>query len=106
FFNQSQHTPKPPLDKEDSTLDEILDDLFKIGAENIRKMEHEVPNRLKKILMLALQSIKEEVQVEDIKVDDYHDVDHSKTNEALQWSLSRDPFLVLLEPIDQSNFMK
>ncbi|GJU39068.1 hypothetical protein Tco_1192025 [Tanacetum coccineum] len=24
---------------------EILDDLFKIGAENIRKMEHEVPNR-------------------------------------------------------------
>ncbi|GKD74527.1 hypothetical protein Tco_1332809 [Tanacetum coccineum] len=33
------------MDKEDSTLDEILDDLFKIGAENIRKMEHEVPNR-------------------------------------------------------------
>ncbi|GJU05568.1 hypothetical protein Tco_1121998 [Tanacetum coccineum] len=31
--------------KEDSSLDEILDDLFKIGAENIRKMEHEVPNR-------------------------------------------------------------
>nr|GFB00183.1 hypothetical protein [Tanacetum cinerariifolium] len=41
FFNQS---PNPPLDKKDS-LDEILDDLFKIGAENIRKMEHEVPNR-------------------------------------------------------------
>nr|GEW89878.1 hypothetical protein [Tanacetum cinerariifolium] len=44
FFNQSQHTPNPPLDKEDS-LDEILDDLFKIGAKNIRKMEHELPNR-------------------------------------------------------------
>ncbi|GJT52636.1 hypothetical protein Tco_0978793 [Tanacetum coccineum] len=41
FFNQA---PNPPLDKEDS-LDKILDDLFKIGAENVRKMEHEVPNR-------------------------------------------------------------
>ncbi|GKA63366.1 hypothetical protein Tco_0762972 [Tanacetum coccineum] len=29
----------------DSSLDEILDDLFIIGVENIRKMEHEVPNR-------------------------------------------------------------
>ncbi|GJS98663.1 hypothetical protein Tco_0819833, partial [Tanacetum coccineum] len=44
FFNQSQHTPRPPLDKENSSLDEILDDLFRIGAKNIRKMEHEVPN--------------------------------------------------------------
>ncbi|GJX34311.1 hypothetical protein Tco_0245868 [Tanacetum coccineum] len=41
FFNQS---PNPPLDKKDS-LDEILDDLFKIGTENIRKMELEVTNR-------------------------------------------------------------
>ncbi|GKC13935.1 hypothetical protein Tco_1010717, partial [Tanacetum coccineum] len=31
--------------KEESSFDEILDDLFRIGAENIRKMEHEVPNR-------------------------------------------------------------
>ncbi|GKE79393.1 hypothetical protein Tco_1545513 [Tanacetum coccineum] len=31
--------------QEDSSLDEILDDLFKIGVENLRKMEHEVPNR-------------------------------------------------------------
>ncbi|GJQ99711.1 hypothetical protein Tco_0522696 [Tanacetum coccineum] len=45
FFNQSQHTPNPPLDKEDSSLDEILDELFKIRAENLRKMEHEIPNR-------------------------------------------------------------
>ncbi|GJZ75752.1 hypothetical protein Tco_0640217 [Tanacetum coccineum] len=41
----NKDTPNPPLDKEDSTLDEILDDLFRIGAENIRKMEHEVLNR-------------------------------------------------------------
>nr|GEZ86385.1 hypothetical protein [Tanacetum cinerariifolium] len=31
--------------QEDSSLDKILDDLFRIGAKNIRKMEHEVPNR-------------------------------------------------------------
>ncbi|GJR21461.1 hypothetical protein Tco_0969988 [Tanacetum coccineum] len=31
--------------QEDSGLDEILDDLFKIGAENLRKIEHEIPNR-------------------------------------------------------------
>ncbi|GJS84897.1 hypothetical protein Tco_0751438 [Tanacetum coccineum] len=45
FFNQLQYTPKLPLDEEESSFDEILDDLFRIGAENIRKMEHEVPNR-------------------------------------------------------------
>ncbi|GKE10311.1 hypothetical protein Tco_1413862 [Tanacetum coccineum] len=45
LFNQSQHTPNPPLDKEDSSLDKILDDLFTIGAENIKKIEHKVPNR-------------------------------------------------------------
>nr|GEV45105.1 hypothetical protein [Tanacetum cinerariifolium] len=31
--------------QEDSNLDEILDDLFRIGADNIRNMKHEVPNR-------------------------------------------------------------
>ncbi|GKF36546.1 hypothetical protein Tco_0113304, partial [Tanacetum coccineum] len=35
----------PDSDKEDEEYYEILDDLFKIGAENIKKMEHEVPNR-------------------------------------------------------------
>nr|GEY45466.1 hypothetical protein [Tanacetum cinerariifolium] len=45
FFNQSQHTLKTPLDKKDSSFDEILDDLFRIGEDNIRNMEHEVPNR-------------------------------------------------------------
>ncbi|GJU84741.1 hypothetical protein Tco_1292287 [Tanacetum coccineum] len=33
------------MDKEDSSLDEILDDLLRIGAESIRRTEHEVPNR-------------------------------------------------------------
>ncbi|GJU71801.1 hypothetical protein Tco_1263206 [Tanacetum coccineum] len=44
FFNQSQHTPNPPLNEKDSSLEEILDDLFRIGAENLRKAEHEVPH--------------------------------------------------------------
>ncbi|GKB19347.1 hypothetical protein Tco_0853270 [Tanacetum coccineum] len=44
-FNQLQYTPKLPLDEEESNFDEILDDLFIIGAKNIRKMEHEIPNR-------------------------------------------------------------
>ncbi|GJR90358.1 hypothetical protein Tco_0214369 [Tanacetum coccineum] len=30
---------------QDSSLDEILDDLIRIGAENIRRTKHEVPNR-------------------------------------------------------------
>ncbi|GJS28133.1 hypothetical protein Tco_0488753 [Tanacetum coccineum] len=37
FFNQPQHIPNPPLDKEDSSFDKILDDLFRIGPDNIRK---------------------------------------------------------------------
>ncbi|GJX73128.1 hypothetical protein Tco_0311723 [Tanacetum coccineum] len=43
FFNQSQYTPNPHLDEKDSSLKEILDDLFRIGTENLRKAEHEVP---------------------------------------------------------------
>ncbi|GJZ55266.1 hypothetical protein Tco_0610459 [Tanacetum coccineum] len=41
FFDQPPHTPNTPLDKKDSGLDEILDDLFKIGAESLKRMEKE-----------------------------------------------------------------
>ncbi|GJR67432.1 hypothetical protein Tco_0013497 [Tanacetum coccineum] len=34
-----------PLDKNGSSFEEILDDLFRIGAKKLRRMEHEVPNR-------------------------------------------------------------
>ncbi|GJX22658.1 hypothetical protein Tco_0227103 [Tanacetum coccineum] len=44
FFNQSQHTPNPPLNEKDSSLEEILDDLFRIGNKNLKKAEHEVPH--------------------------------------------------------------
>ncbi|GJV85188.1 ribonuclease H-like domain-containing protein [Tanacetum coccineum] len=41
LFDQSPHTPNPPLDKKDLSLEEILDDLFRIGADNLRRMEQE-----------------------------------------------------------------
>ncbi|GKC04718.1 hypothetical protein Tco_0996328 [Tanacetum coccineum] len=50
FFNQPQYTSKLPLDEEDSSFKKILDGLFKIGEEIIRKMEHEVPNRCDNII--------------------------------------------------------
>ncbi|GJV27018.1 hypothetical protein Tco_1383466 [Tanacetum coccineum] len=48
-------------DEKDSNLDEILGDLFRIGAENIRKMEHEVPHRY---------------DDKTIDITDYEDSDH------------------------------
>ncbi|GJW97762.1 hypothetical protein Tco_0179570 [Tanacetum coccineum] len=141
FFNQSQHTPKPPLDKEDSNLDEILDDFFIIGAENLRKMEHEIQNRCdditdyedsdqedgelpdlpnfsatnefasvceqveENINVNTAQEL-EEVQMEDVEMDEDYDIDHSNTEEALQWSPDKDPtFLVVMELDDQSSFL-
>ncbi|GKA05932.1 hypothetical protein Tco_0685052 [Tanacetum coccineum] len=46
FFDQSPQTPNPPLDKKDFSFEEIINDLFRIGGENLISMEHEeVPNR-------------------------------------------------------------
>ncbi|GKA11761.1 hypothetical protein Tco_0691307 [Tanacetum coccineum] len=92
FFNQSQHTPNPPSDKEDSSLDEILDDLFKIGGEE-------------NIYVNTTQEL-EEVQMEDVEMDEDYNIDHSNTEEALQWSLAKDPFLVCMELNDQANFVQ
>ncbi|GJR81869.1 hypothetical protein Tco_0152654 [Tanacetum coccineum] len=41
FFAQPPNTPNIPVDKKDSDLDEILDVLFRIGAENLRRMGQE-----------------------------------------------------------------
>ncbi|GJS47520.1 hypothetical protein Tco_0597641 [Tanacetum coccineum] len=51
--------------QEDSSLDEILDDLFKIGAENLRKMEHEIPNRYDDITNYV-DSNKEDGELRDL----------------------------------------
>ncbi|GJZ82166.1 hypothetical protein Tco_0647160 [Tanacetum coccineum] len=46
FFTQSPHTPNTLVDKKDFDFDEILDDLFRIGAENLKRMGHDtVQNR-------------------------------------------------------------
>ncbi|GKE13822.1 hypothetical protein Tco_1421399 [Tanacetum coccineum] len=130
FFNQSQHTPNPPLDKEDSSLDEILDDLFKIGVENLKKIEHEILNKCDDITdyvasdqedgelpdlptfpatyefasdseqvekNIDIVEEKEEVPIKDVEMDKNHDIDHSGTEEALQWSFAEYPFLVVME---------
>ncbi|GKC96680.1 hypothetical protein Tco_1162122, partial [Tanacetum coccineum] len=105
FFNQPHHTPNPPLDKEDTTLDEILDDLFRIGVENLRKqnMKFHIGVMIKQWISLIMRIEKEEVPMKDDEMDD--DVDHSNTNEVLQWSLAKDPFLVCMELNEQSSFV-
>ncbi|GKF99809.1 hypothetical protein Tco_0301500, partial [Tanacetum coccineum] len=47
----------------------------------------------------------EEVQIEDVEMDEDYDIDHSNTEEALQWSPAKDPFLVVMELDDQSSYL-
>ncbi|GKE69348.1 hypothetical protein Tco_1527420 [Tanacetum coccineum] len=75
------------MDKKNSSFDEILDDLFRIGVDNLRMMEHKVLNRCDEetlrdmdhddehINVSTTEEI-EEVQVEDVEMDENHDVDH------------------------------
>ncbi|GJR66916.1 hypothetical protein Tco_0012981 [Tanacetum coccineum] len=70
--------PNHSLDKEDSSFKEILDDLFRIGGENLRSMEYEeVPNRYDKEIVGETdhESGKEEVPMKDVEINEYHDVD-------------------------------
>nr|GEY18956.1 hypothetical protein [Tanacetum cinerariifolium] len=48
---------------------------------------------------------KEEVPMKDVEMDENHNIDHLGTEEALQWSLAKDPFLVIMEPNDQLSFL-
>ncbi|GJV59636.1 hypothetical protein Tco_1465736 [Tanacetum coccineum] len=41
FFAQPPNTPNTHVDKKDSDFDEILDDLFSVGAKNLRRMGQE-----------------------------------------------------------------
>ncbi|GJS54435.1 hypothetical protein Tco_0627797 [Tanacetum coccineum] len=46
FCDQSPFTPNPPLDKKEFNLEEVLDDLLRTEAENLRRMKQEkVQNR-------------------------------------------------------------
>ncbi|GJZ24414.1 hypothetical protein Tco_0561873 [Tanacetum coccineum] len=42
YFVQLPHTPNTPVDKKDSDLVKIMDDLFRIGDENLKRMEHDI----------------------------------------------------------------
>ncbi|GJZ71075.1 hypothetical protein Tco_0634926 [Tanacetum coccineum] len=57
-------------------------------------------------IKISIAREKEEVPIKDVEMDEDHDVDHSRTKEALQLSLAKDPFLVFMEPKDQSNFVQ
>ncbi|GJX69071.1 hypothetical protein Tco_0304798 [Tanacetum coccineum] len=134
FVNQSLHTHNPLLDEMNLSLEEILGDLFRIGAENLRRREQEVSNvcddkksgdtdqedgdlldfpifivtnvfasvceQVKENINVSIENEKEEVHMKDVEMDENHDVDHLKTNEELQWYLTKDNVLVFMEPKD------
>ncbi|GKC13893.1 hypothetical protein Tco_1010675 [Tanacetum coccineum] len=52
---------------------------------------------------ISIAEEKEEVPMKDDEID--NDVDHSNTNEALQWSFAKDPFLVCIKLNEQSSFV-
>ncbi|GJS55663.1 hypothetical protein Tco_0629025 [Tanacetum coccineum] len=108
--NQSQHTPNPPSDKENSSLDEILDDFDQEDGELPDLPTFPATNefasdseQVEKNIDIAEE--KEEVPMNDIKMDENHEIDHSGTEEALQWRLAKDLLLVIMEINDQSSFL-
>ncbi|GJV37009.1 hypothetical protein Tco_1409486 [Tanacetum coccineum] len=42
FFAQTPHTPNAPVDKKDSEFDKILDDLFRMGVDNLKRMRQDI----------------------------------------------------------------
>ncbi|GKD91062.1 hypothetical protein Tco_1366569 [Tanacetum coccineum] len=134
FFDQLQHTPNPPLNEKDSSLEKILDDLFRRGADNLRKMEHEVPNRCDDLtdyedsdqeygelpdpttfsatneFANVCKQVKENIDVntarelEEVQVED---VEMDENNDIYHSTTKEaDPFLVLMDPRHQSNVMQ
>ncbi|GJU51762.1 hypothetical protein Tco_1221317 [Tanacetum coccineum] len=64
FFTQPPNPPNIPVDKKDSDFNEILDDLFILGAENLKRMGQEKDVDLEK----------EEAEVEDDDDGDTYDI--------------------------------
>nr|GEZ60768.1 hypothetical protein [Tanacetum cinerariifolium] len=108
------------------------------GAKNLRKMEHEVPNRRDDVNdfkdydqkdgelpdlptfyatdefasnskqveeNIDITEEKEEVPMKDVEMDENHNIDHSGTEVALQWSFAKDPFLIVMKLNDLSGFL-
>ncbi|GJR54443.1 hypothetical protein Tco_1404964 [Tanacetum coccineum] len=113
-------------DKENEDLEEILDDLFKIGAENIRKIGHEVPIRcddkavgntdhengdqkdgeLPDFLTSSVTNVFASVCEQ---VDENIDISIAKEKEEVPMEdveVDKDPFLVFMDSKDQSNFVQ
>ncbi|GJR90152.1 hypothetical protein Tco_0214163 [Tanacetum coccineum] len=65
FFAQPPNTPNTPEDKKDSDFDEILDDLFSVGAKNLRRMGREKVQMGGMLTHPGIQTIKAEVEGED-----------------------------------------
>ncbi|GKG08063.1 hypothetical protein Tco_0333895, partial [Tanacetum coccineum] len=82
-------------------------------------MEHEVPNRYDDITdyedsdqedgelpdLPTFFDTNEFASVEDVEMDEDNDTDHSNTEEILEWSPAKDPFLICIEFDDQSSFV-
>nr|GEY29623.1 hypothetical protein [Tanacetum cinerariifolium] len=99
------------------------------GAANLRKMKHEIPNRYDNITDYVdsdqedgelpdlptfsatnefasdSEQVKENIDTaeekEEVPMDENNNIDHPGTKEALQWSLAKDSFLVIMELNDQ-----
>ncbi|GJZ96691.1 hypothetical protein Tco_0669025 [Tanacetum coccineum] len=91
------------MDKKDSGLEEMLDDLFKIGAENLKQTRHEnVQNSICKHDVDNISDLeKEEAQEEDEEfedeilnvtmVDEEADCNPTKDIEELERLIVKDP---------------
>ncbi|GJW09043.1 hypothetical protein Tco_1571466 [Tanacetum coccineum] len=101
------HNSHNEVDIDNMTLEEYTrHELAMSRAKNLRKMEHEIPNRCDDITDYVDYD-QEDGELHDLPT-------FSTTNEfasvceqeALQWSLAKDPFLVCMELNDQANFMQ
>ncbi|GJX14644.1 hypothetical protein Tco_0206402 [Tanacetum coccineum] len=67
FFAQPPNTPNTPVDKKDSGLDEILDDLFRLGAKNLRRMGQEKFKMSVTMTHSGIQTMKVDIMIEDVE---------------------------------------
>ncbi|GKA29401.1 hypothetical protein Tco_0715646 [Tanacetum coccineum] len=97
-FNFVHHNSHSKVDIDNMTLEEFA--RYELAMSTM-KSEIQVKENINANTTREL----EEVQVEDVEMDEDYDIYHSNPEETLQWSLAKDPFLVLMELRDQSNVM-
>nr|GEV74738.1 hypothetical protein [Tanacetum cinerariifolium] len=62
-------------------------------------------NQVEENIDISIAQGKDKVPMEDVEMDENQDIDHSGIKEALQWSLAKDPYLVVLKLNDRSSFL-